>query len=122
MGKGKTRFSARVELLEDSWGLIRPMAIATATLISWLDYYGIPFRVLSGRRSFARQAELYYTRRGVKAGVPVARPGSSRHEKGEAIDAEFPYGRAAAVAYLAHAAGLKWAGWSDPPHFSLRLR
>ena len=106
--------------LERVWGLTEATALAVVKLIIWARYYGIPVEVYSGRRSNAQQASLYYTRVGVCAGCPVARPGTSDHELGEAVDVKFPLSNWAGVEYLAAAAGLKWGGrFSTPdyPHF-----
>ena len=106
--------------IQSDWGLEPATALAAAKLITWCAHYGITIRIVSGRRSTQKQAELYYTRRGVAPGVPVARPGTSTHEKGIAFDAAWDYGWWRAVSYLATQAGLKWGGWSDPVHFSRR--
>ena len=45
---------------------------------------GIPFTVTSGRRSAAEQ-EALYARRGSNR-YPVAKPGTSAHERGTAVD------------------------------------
>ena len=103
-----------------SWGLDERTALGLAMLTSWLDWLGIPYTVTSGYRSPERQAELYAAR--ASNPYPVAKPGTSRHEKRQAFDLDFPLDYWPFVEYLAPFAGLAWGGRftrPDPIHFEL---
>jgi hypothetical protein len=81
---------------------------------------GIPFTFTSGKRSTAQQAALYAKLS--KVGKPVARPGTSQHEKAEAYDAVGPRnaGEWRRFGELGEAQGLRWGGRFsnyDPVHF-----
>lgn len=101
-------------------GLTEDFAYDVATLLWWGDHYGLPPPpIVSGRRSRASQERLWAAfLRGDHPG-PVARPGTSLHERGEAVDLgrtgfRWIYGA------WAHLVGIKWGGdfsKPDPPHF-----
>lgn len=78
---------------------------------------GFQARVTSGYRSSKKQAWLYDRwQRGLQA-YPVARPGTSDHEKGLALDVVSTDTNK--LVSLLTAAGLSWLGPADPVHFSL---
>ena len=87
---------------------------------------GLPWTVVSGRRSFAQQTWLFEHR--ASSNVPVARPGYSRHELGEAFDiatASISVRDRARIGHLGEALGLTWGGrWQrpDPGHFEADSR
>ncbi|MGQ0743730.1 MAG: M15 family metallopeptidase [Acidimicrobiales bacterium] len=77
---------------------------------------GGPLSITSGLRSTARQAELYANR--ANNPFPVAPPGMSRHETGDAIDV--PLAVAGRLAALAEVVGLcQPYPRTDPVHFEL---
>jgi peptidoglycan L-alanyl-D-glutamate endopeptidase CwlK len=86
---------------------------------------GIAIRVSSGLRSTAKQAALYADR--ANNPNPVARPGTSKHERGEAVDivpvGARSSGAVAAVGEEGERQGLRWGGRfktrPDYPHFEL---
>ena len=80
---------------------------------------GFNARVTSGYRSRARQLWLYNRwLRGLQQ-YPVAPPGTSDHERGLALDVVSTDPQK--LVALLTAAGLSWAGPSDPVHFSLKV-
>jgi hypothetical protein len=92
-------------------GLAPAMLAALARADGLLGY---PVPVVSGLRSRAEQ-EALWDRRHLNR-YPVARPGTSDHERGLAIDV--PAGAVAAVAVVAPAAGLcQPLPETDPVHF-----
>lgn len=79
--------------------------------------YGIPIKVTSLYRSPAKQRQLYAAFLAGKMPYVVAKPGTSAHEKGLAIDlVTLDPGKLAPI--LAQV-GFKWAGKKDPVHFEL---
>ena len=82
---------------------------------------GITIRVISGFRSYASQAALYANR--ASNSNPVAVPGTSKHEKGHAVDVQIVGGGTwAQVGAVGEAQGLRWGGRfqkKDYPHFEL---
>lgn len=79
---------------------------------------GINIRVTSGYRSTQKQKELYAAYKAGKMPYIVAAPGTSKHEKGLAIDVVSD-DLETLVALLRDAAGLRWAGMRDPVHFEI---
>jgi D-alanyl-D-alanine dipeptidase len=82
---------------------------------------GVQLRVVSGLRSTAQQAVLYANR--ASNPLPVAAPGTSKHEQGLAVDLAFT-GRTswAEIGAMGESLGLKWGGRftkKDPVHFEL---
>jgi hypothetical protein len=82
---------------------------------------GVQLRVVSGLRSTAQQAVLYANR--ASNPLPVAVPGTSKHEQGLAVDLAFT-GRSSwsEIGAMGESLGLKWGGRfskKDPPHFEL---
>lgn len=78
---------------------------------------GFQARVTSGYRSKAAQTKLYNRYLQGLQPYPVAKPGTSDHEKGKAIDVvstDTPK-----LVALLTSAGLSWAGPTDPVHFSM---
>jgi hypothetical protein len=85
---------------------------------------GIEIKISSGKRSTTQQASLYANR--ASNPLPVARPGTSKHEKGEAVDVVPTGARTssvwAAIGEAGEREGLRWGGRftkRDPPHFEL---
>ncbi len=85
---------------------------------------GIGLKVTSGRRSTAQQAVLYANR--ASNPNPVAKPGTSKHEQGLAVDVVPTGARSAAVQKMigeeGERQGLRWGGRfskPDPVHFEL---
>lgn len=79
---------------------------------------GIRYRVTSTKRTRAAQTVLWNRFLAGKSKFPAARPGTSKHETGQAIDVVFddPAGLEIAV----RSAGihlLRWAGPGDAVHF-----
>jgi len=69
------------------WSGIHPyVADRVRYLISIANRYGAQPRVISGKRSQAKQWRLYNE----NVGIPTAFPGCSQHEYGLAMDVEFP--------------------------------
>lgn len=83
---------------------------------------GLAPRVESVRRSREFQARLYARWRAGKWPFPVAKPGSSLHERGLAFDLSSGLGAPglAALGALARSYGIRWGGafhTPDPIHF-----
>ncbi len=96
---------------------VRNMAAALAAR-------GIEIRITSGKRSTERQAALYANR--ASNPYPVARPGTSKHEMGLAVDLVSTGARSssisAAIGEAGEAQGLRWGGRFSKPdavHFEL---
>jgi len=79
---------------------------------------GITIRVTSAFRSPQKQRELYGAFKAGKMPYVVAAPGSSKHERGLAIDV-VSNDLETLVTLLRDAAGLRWAGMRDPVHFEI---
>jgi hypothetical protein len=89
-----------------------------------LSARGIEIKVTSGKRSAARQAALYANR--ANNPFPVALPGTSKHERGLAVDVVPTGARTssvwAAIGEEGEREGLRWGGRftrRDPVHFEL---
>lgn len=99
------------------------LAARVRQMASMLEGQGIRIRVSSGLRSTAQQAALYAAR--ASNPNPVAPPGTSKHERGLAVDVVPVSGGASAVNAIGVAGesvGLIWGGrWKrkDNPHFEL---
>lgn len=78
---------------------------------------GFSARVTSGYRTRAAQTKLYNRYLQGLQQYPVAKPGTSDHEKGKALDVVST--DTTKLVALLTAAGLSWAGPSDPVHFSM---
>lgn len=96
---------------------VRQMAAA-------LSSRGIEIKVSSGKRSTERQAALYANR--ANNPYPVARPGTSKHELGLAVDLVATGARSssitAAIGEVGEREGLRWGGRFSKPdavHFEL---
>lgn len=95
---------------------IRQMAVMLAAR-------GITIEVISGKRSTERQRQLYANR--ANNPYPVAVPGTSRHERAEAVDLSITSSRRDAstwqvVGSIGKSLGLRWGGdfkRADPVHF-----
>lgn len=116
------------------WEGIDPrLAWAGSVLLFVTNSAGFPIRVSSGYRSTAEQQRLWEEYLAGKRPGPVAKPGTSTHERGRAIDVvwvstgrqepfEGAWERLGSFAeqYL----GLRWGGRWHPPdevHFDLGL-
>ncbi len=94
--------------------IVRQLAAAVSSK------YGGTIQVISGYRSYASQAALYANR--ANNPNPVAVPGTSKHEKGLAVDLRFSGVSANTVGVLGESMGLRWGGRfskRDPGHFEL---
>jgi hypothetical protein len=87
-------------------------------LLAWAAQYGVRATITSGTRSSAEQAALY-----ARGGpYPVARPGTSKHEQGRAVDVSASRETLAWLGQVWEAwiPGGKWGGrWRtpDPVHY-----
>jgi hypothetical protein len=97
-------------------GLDPKLATIAKNLPKVCKSLGFNARVTSGYRSKKKQTELYINYKNGYSPYPAAYPGTSDHEIGMAIDVVTD-NQDALVALLT-AAGLYWAGPSDPIHFS----
>lgn len=121
VGKAKDYIKSKVsDLLPDfggggssSTGLVPQVKRA----IAWARSHGWRGQVNSGFRSRAEQAILYA--RYLAGGNLAARPGTSEHEKGRAIDVSDYQGFLRAMASAPANARLKWFGPGDSVHFSI---
>jgi hypothetical protein len=85
-----------------------------------VSQYGGTIQVISGYRSYEKQAALYANRASNRN--PVARPGTSKHEQGLAVDLRISGVATDTVGMLGESLGLKWGGRfskPDPGHFEL---
>jgi len=100
-------------------GLVDELAGAAADLLDAAAGAGLMPRVTSTRRSSSEQRRLYSRYLAGQAGYPVAPPGFSAHEYGEAFDLVVtPMAALADVGYTWQQAG---GGWNpdDAVHFEL---
>jgi len=79
--------------------------------------YGVSVRVTSAYRSPEKQARLYAEYKAGRAPYVVAAPGTSRHERGLAID--MTTDNLQWLVELMTILGFRWAGFKDPVHFEL---
>lgn len=113
----------QLEAAAQAAGLTEEAAWRYALLAWWGEHFGAPApRIVSGRRSEARQRELRERwDRGDRAGL-VTRPALySNHTRGTAWDVERGRGLDM-MARLAPYAGVRWGGdfaTPDPVHFDL---
>jgi LAS superfamily LD-carboxypeptidase LdcB len=99
-------------------GLRADVRSGLARLLALLRYAGYSATYTSGYRSPAKQRQLYSAWLAGKSPYPVARPGTSRHEQGLAVDVASN----APDQVLRDAgewAGLRWFGPRDRVHFSV---
>lgn len=100
--------------------MVHPLITAVANqLPAFLRQYGIPVTVTSIYRSPQKQAELYAKYLAGKMPYVVAKPGTSRHERGLAIDISVPGQYLKTLVSVMQALGFRWAGMKDPVHFDL---
>jgi uncharacterized protein YcbK (DUF882 family) len=105
-------------------GVNPDLARGVRNMAATLSARGIEIKVTSGKRSTERQAALYANR--ANNPYPVARPGTSKHELGLAVDL-VPTGArssriSAAIGETGEAQGLRWGGRFSKPdavHFEL---
>ena len=122
LSKGKTVMDSTSESLLAN---VHPeLASKVRGMAAALKGKGITIRVTSAKRSTAQQAALY-ARRGALT-YPVARPGTSKHELGLAVDLALVGARNssawAAIGEEGERQGLRWGGRfskPDPVHFEL---
>jgi D-alanyl-D-alanine carboxypeptidase. len=81
---------------------------------TYLASIGVPARVTSTVRSRAEQERLYAGRAHNR--YPVARPGTSAHERGLAFDISAPEWALTMAGLMAPTWGLRWSA-ADPVHF-----
>lgn len=79
--------------------------------------YGIPTKITSAYRSPAKQMQLYRKYLAGQMPYVVAKPGTSLHERGLALDIVSPDPEK--LALILAKVGLKWAGKRDPVHYQL---
>lgn len=97
-------------------------------LLATLDYNRVPWKLTSARRSRSWQKKQYEAcqrraRTKNPCPYPVAKPGTSLHEKGLAFDLWVPPEYLPAVGALWESWGLTWGGrFRDPIHFDARPR
>jgi len=89
--------------------------------IAYIRQQGYTVTVTSARRSYLDQLRLWYERMMGRQPYPVARPGSSAHEVGRAVDLVVTPG-VENLGELAPYFWLKWGGQRDPVHFELDCR
>jgi hypothetical protein len=78
---------------------------------------GFQVRITSGWRSYQTQIKLYNDWYRGLSPYPVARPGTSKHEKGLALDILST--NTEALVALLNSVGLAWGGPTDPVHFEI---
>lgn len=91
------------------------------SFLDYLRYLGASPAVTSGKRTREQQQRLYDLWRSgsPQQRYPVARPGTSAHEHGLAVDITFPNTAQLQQAIeLAPRFNLKWGGSKDPVHFA----
>ena len=79
--------------------------------------YGVSVRITSAYRSPEKQARLYAEYKAGRAPYVVAAPGTSRHERGMAID--MTTDNLQWLVEVMNMLGFRWAGYKDPVHFEL---
>lgn len=98
-------------------GLNPTLAAIKRNLPSVARSMGFQARVTSGYRSRAAQTKLYNRYLAGLQPYPVAVPGTSDHEKGLALDVVST--DTEKLVSLLTEVGLRWAGPSDPVHFTM---
>lgn len=91
------------------------LRVAVAMLVG--DHLGVTWTITSGFRTYAQQEALYRAWLEGRNPYPANRPGTSKHEKGEAVDIT-PAGDPLIVETM-RLLGLKWKGTRDPVHFEI---
>lgn len=110
---GPAAATARARPADESEGLAPAMRAAVARAEQLL---GRPVPITSGRRSSAQQAALWSARG--RNRFPVARPGTSKHEVGLAVDVPLTF--VPTLLRVARSAGLcRPSPTADPVHFEL---
>ena len=104
----------------DTKGVAAGLAPQVLRALAWARAHGWSGSVTSGRRSTASQQYLWdnSARLGLVRGVSVAKPGTSMHERGLAVDVTDVAGFQRAMASAPAGARLIWRGPTDPVHFS----
>jgi tail lysozyme/D-alanyl-D-alanine carboxypeptidase-like protein len=104
----------------DTKGVASGLAPQVQRALEWARSHGWHGTVTSGRRSTAKQQYLWDNAAalGLVRGVSVAKPGTSMHERGLAVDVTDVPGFQRAMASAPANARLIWRGASDPVHFS----
>lgn len=99
---------------------VRPWA---EWFVDLLRQNGINPTITSTRRSRASQTRLYREYLAGRNPYPVAKPGTSRHEKGQAWDMVLPQYRDQVGQYWQSLmpGRTRWGGRKDPVHFEIRL-
>lgn len=88
-------------------------------LFAWAPHLNAKIRVTSTKRSRATQTALYKNFLAGKSNYPVAPPGTSKHEKGLALDiVTTPYEALYTLGKWWRTVGGTWND-SDPIHFEL---
>jgi len=90
-------------------------AVVFLAVLRWLR---IPNTLTSVCRTRAEQERLFRKAQAGGSKFPAARPGSSKHEIGRAIDVVIPAGHLPLAVQIAGLVGLRWAGPGDRVHFS----
>jgi hypothetical protein len=98
---------------------VRPWA---EWFVSALTRAGFNPRITSVRRSRAAQTKLYQDYLAGRNAYPVAKPGTSRHERGLAWDMVVDYPDYVGGIWGSIAPNVfKWGGPTDPVHFEFRI-
>lgn len=88
---------------------------------------GIRLQVVSGFRSYAQQNALYQRAQRGQSHLPAAKPGTSQHEFGRAVDVgvvgktstQVSWATWQKIGAIGTANGLRWLGAKDRVHFEL---
>lgn len=107
--------AAGPDLCQNKMPLNKTLATIKRNLPSVAKANGFSARVTSAYRSKAAQTKLYNRWLAGLQQYPVAKPGTSDHEKGLALDVVSTDTNK--LVALLTAVGLTWAGPSDPVHF-----
>lgn len=88
---------------------------------------GIRLQVVSALRTREQQVALYNRYKAGQSHLPAAKPGTSKHERGLAVDVgvigrtsrQVPWATWQKIGAIGQANGLKWLGAYDKVHFEL---
>ena len=98
-------------------GLHPLLAAIVKVLPRFAAAYGVSINFTSAVRSRAEQERLYALYKAGKMPYVVALPGTSRHERGLALD--ITTNNLKWLVDTLTGVGLRWAGMKDPVHFEI---